>query len=131
MTNYGTITNASVNTKVHSYAFTLTRAAQDSANLYACLKGSLEPAALKQLLSEKAKYTLTRSAIPGAPAGTPTDITYDSLTFLWRIVQKSTAQTNATLGVIVHYLTNLKDVMTEVDSDISKFNTNINTKLSS
>jgi hypothetical protein len=131
MTNYGTITNASVTTKVNSYAFTLTRAAQDSANLYACLKGSLEPAALKQLLSEKAKYTLTRSGVPGAPPGTATDITYNGLTFLWRIVQKSTAQTNATLGVIVHYLTNLKEVMSEVDSDISKFNTNINTKLSS
>jgi hypothetical protein len=34
-------------------------------------------------------------------------------------------------GVLVNYLTNLKDVMVEHKSDIKEFNTNVNTKLSS
>jgi hypothetical protein len=72
-----------------------------------------------------------RAEVVGAPAGSDMDKIYDSIIFLWRIVQKFTAHTNATIWVIVHYLTNLKDVVTNVDLDIGKFNTNINTKLGS
>jgi hypothetical protein len=87
MTNYKTTTNTSMTMKVHS-----------STNLYACFKGSLELAALKQLLYEKKKGTLMRANVAdGMPARLATDKTYDGLTFLWRIVHKSTAQTNATL----------------------------------
>jgi hypothetical protein len=128
--NYGTITDASISAKVQTYAFAATRQAQDSANLFACLRGSLEEKALKDLLSEKPKYTCIRSNVPVAPAGNADDEVYSGLTFLWRIIQQSTAQTNAMVGVLVNYLTNLKDAMMEHKSDIKEFNTNVNTKIS-
>jgi uncharacterized protein (DUF2164 family) len=92
----------------------------------------IEDKALKDMMSNKAKYAvITMANVPGAPAGAPADTRYDGLTFLWRIIQQSTAQTNTTVGVLVNYLTNLKEVMIEHNFDAKEFNTSVNTKLSS
>jgi hypothetical protein len=130
--NFGTIMDASISVKVQTYAFQATRQKQNSVNLFACLRGSLEEKALKDLLSKKPKYTFITRNIPVAPAGNVDDEVYNGLTFLWQSIQQYTVQTNATVGMlIVNYLTNLKNYMVEYKSDIKEFNMNMNTKLSS
>lgn len=126
-TSYGTLTRASIVAHVHAYAFREQRNAQNSANLYTCLKSSLSEAALKELLSSKVDYTVTARSVFQAPAVMPANVTadqetYDGVLLLWSIIQSSTAQTNATIGVIIERLSNLKQTMMEKDSNIKEFN---------
>jgi hypothetical protein len=56
--NYDAIMDASILANVQTYAFAASQQAQDSASLFACLRGSsLQEKALKDLLSKKPKYT--------------------------------------------------------------------------
>lgn len=61
-----------------------------------------------------------------APAGGNDDENISNgVLFLWSIVNHTTAKTNATISVIIEQLTNLPSLMTEVNSDINAFNTNV------
>jgi hypothetical protein len=45
--------------------------------------------------------------------------------FLWCIINRSTANTNATISTIVRKITHLREVVVEKDSNVTAFNTNV------
>ena len=112
---YGTINQEAVKNKVLTYAFQDTRNAQDSSNLFQCLEHSLTDDALNTVHAEKESYTITRRDVPQAnERGHPTDTFKDGLLFLWTIINRTTARTNATISVIIDKLTNLPSLMSDM-----------------
>jgi hypothetical protein len=124
--NYGVITKEAVRTFVLTYMFQDTRAAQDSHNLYMCLEASLHKEARATLYAESENYTVQRSDVPNAlPGGHIEERRRDGVLFLWMIVNRTTAKTNATISTIVRQLNHLTDVMSEHNSDVNAFNTHV------
>lgn len=124
--DYGSITQQSVINHIHAYAFQNRRVAQDANNLFKCLEASLTEDALNTLYAEKEIYTLWHRDVLTAPhSGNDEERIRDGILFLWLIINHTTAKTNATISVIIEQLTNLPSLMTEVNSDINAFNTNV------
>jgi hypothetical protein len=123
--NYGVLSYASIEAHANTYMFRETRAAQDSHNCFCCLEASLTKDARTTLYAERDKYTIRRStllaAVAGAniPAGDPNERRRDGLLFLWCILDRTTAKTNATISTIVRQLNHLAELMTEHNSDVS------------
>jgi hypothetical protein len=129
--HYGTITQQSVRAHAHTYAFQNQRSAQDANNLFKCLESSLADDALNTLYAEKEIYTLRRGDVALAPAGNAHELIRDGVLFLWSIINHTIARTNATISVIIEQLTNLPSLMTEVNSDVNAFNTNVRSLVNS
>jgi hypothetical protein len=55
----------------------------------------------------------------------------DGLLFLWCILDRTTAETNATLSTIVRRLNHLAELMSEHNSDVAVFNTQVRQLLNS
>jgi hypothetical protein len=129
--NYGVVTYESTKTMANSYMFQPTRAAQDSHNMFSCLEASLTNDARTTLYAEQDKYTLRRGtleALPGStiPAGgDANERRRDGLLFIWCILDRTTAKTNATISTIVRQLNHLAELMVEHDSDVAEFNTHV------
>lgn len=130
--NYGTLTYASVLTHVQAYAFTDSRSAQDSTNLFNCLENTLTKEAMATMYAERQLYTLTRAGVVAAGIaagglipGADTDEFRDGVLFLWAVINRTTAQTNATISAIINQLTRLNIAMEESKHDIKEFNTKI------
>jgi hypothetical protein len=133
--NYGTLTLPSVLAHAQAYAFTNQRQAQDSNNLFKCLESTLTEAAMRTMYAERHLYTLTRrevaaarAGVAGAPAtlpGNDEDEFRDGVLMLWAIINRTTAQTNATISAIINQLTRLNNIMEESKHDIKAFNTSI------
>ena len=135
--NYGVVSYESVQNKVFSYAFRAQRQNQDSHNCFCCLEASLTKDARTTLYAEREKYTLTRGNVAVTPAGLtipagdPTERRRDGLLFLFCILDRTTAKTNATISTIVRQLNHLAELMTEHNSDITVFNTQVRRLLNS
>jgi hypothetical protein len=137
--HYGSLSYASVLQQVHSYAFRECRLAQDSKNLLNCLESSLSDDARTTVYAERKNYTIKRgdvdasqaliaAAIP-VPAGDADDEIRDGVLFLWSIINRTTAKTNATISGIIFSLTHLDNIMAEHHNDITSFNTHVRTLL--
>jgi hypothetical protein len=83
------------------------------------------------LYAESATYTYRRRDIQVPVIGNADDKRRDGMMFLWTIINRTTARTNATIAVIIHQLNNLEAVMTEENSDITAFNTKVRKLLNS
>jgi hypothetical protein len=132
--NYGTLTYASVLAHANTYAFQDQRLAQNSTNLFNCLEASLTKEAMATMYAEKHLYTLTRGAVrlatPTLPVGgNDSDVYRDGLLMLWAVINRTTAQTNATISAIINQLTRMNTIMEDSKHDIKQFNTNVRTLL--
>ena len=82
--------------------------AQNSAQLYHCIKNSLTLEAERKILAERNQYHLD-----GVPSGT----------LLFKLlIQKATIDTWATSSLMRENLSNLHSYMTTVKSDVEEFN---------
>jgi hypothetical protein len=123
---YGTVSMATAQAKALTYMFANTRQAKDSFNLYMCLEASLSTEARIAAYAESSTYTFQRGQVPGAVAGgDPNEQRRDGLMMLWTIVNRTTAMTTATISVLMEQLNNLTNAMTEVNHDITAFNTKV------
>ena len=136
--NYGVVSYQSVQNKAFSYAFRGQRPNQDSHNCFCCLEASLTKDARTTLYAERDKYTITRGDVMATPAGLtippggdPTERRRDGLLFLYCILDRTTAKTNATISTIVRQLNHLAELMSEHNSDITVFNTQVRRLLNS
>lgn len=136
--NYGTLTHASALTHANKYAFQESRLAQNSTNLFNCLEATLTKEALAIVNAEQHLFTLTHGnvvlanpAVGAVPAGAATDEFRCGLLLLWSIINRTTAQTNATISAIINQLTRMNNIMEEQKHDIRQFNTSIRTLLNS
>jgi hypothetical protein len=136
--NYGVLSFESIETMAHTYMFQEVRAAQDSHNCFCCLEASLTKDARTTLYAERDKYTIRRGTLAATPAGAGIpqggDINErrrDGLLFLWCILNRTTAKTNATISTIVRQLNHLAELMSEHNSDVSVFNTQVRRMLNS
>jgi hypothetical protein len=126
--NYGLLTEVMARDHAQTYMFFYNRAAQDSHNMYHCLEASLTPEARQILYSEQAKYTFRRADAtnaPQVPNSDPEEKRRDGLMFLWCIIDRTTATTNATISTILRMITHLREIMVEKDSNVTAFNTNV------
>lgn len=124
--NYGSITQQAVTSHAHAYAFQQQRVSQDSNNLFKCLESSLTEDALNTLYAEKEISTIRRGDVPTAPPGGNNEEKFrDGVLFLWSIINHTTAKTHATISVIIEQLTNLPSAMSEFNSDVNAFNTQV------
>jgi hypothetical protein len=100
--HYGTVTEAEILAKLQSYMFQNLRATQDLHNAFQCLEATLTPEARLIVYAERHKYTIRRGDVPNAIAsGDPEERRRDGLMFLWCILNRTTAKTNATIANIV------------------------------
>jgi hypothetical protein len=132
--NYGVLTYDSIQAMAHAYMFREVRAAQDSHNMFCCLEASLT----KDARTTWDKYTLRRGTIAALPAGAQipaggdvNERRRDGLLFLWCILDRTTAKTNATISTIVRQLNHLAELMSEHNSDVAVFNTQVRRLLNS
>ncbi len=133
--NYGTLTYSSVLAHAQAYAFTNDRQAQDSTNLFKCLEATLTEEAMRTMYAERHLYTLkrgdiiaVRANVANAPAtlqGRDDDEFSDGVLMLWAVINRTTAQTNATISAIINQLTRLNTIMEDSKHDIKSFNTSI------
>ena len=133
--NYGTLTYTSVLAHAQAYAFTTDRQAQDSNNLFKCLEATLTEEAMRTMYAERHLYTLkrgdiilARANVANAPATLPgrdDDEFSDGVLMLWAVINRTTAQTNATISAIINQLTRLNTIMEDSKHDIKVFNTSI------
>ena len=135
--NYGTLTHASMLTHANTYAFQESRLAQNSTNLFNCLEATLTKEALATVNAEQHLFTLKRISVVAAnpagavPGGADNDEFRCGLLLLWSIINRTTAQTNATISAIINQLTRMNNIMEEHKHDIKQFNTAIRTLLNS
>jgi ABC-type transporter Mla subunit MlaD len=136
--NYGTITYPSILAHANSYAFQDVRLAQNSTNLFNCLEATLTDDAMATIYAEHHIYTLKRGSVRASqpvgtnyPAGNDTDEFRDGLLLLWTVINRTTAQTNATISAIINQLTRMNSIMEESKHDIKQFNTTVRTLLNS
>jgi hypothetical protein len=131
--SYGSITKESVDAESRLRIFADNRNTQDTINLFACLEETLTTEARDTLYAESASYTYTRRdvQVPAVPGTDPNEKRRDGMMFLWTIINRTTARTNATVAVIIHQLNHLEAVMTEANSDITMFNTRVRKLLNS
>jgi hypothetical protein len=133
--NYGTLTYSSVLAHAQAYAFTNDRQAQDSTNLFKSLEATLTDEAMRTMYAERHLYTLrrgdiiaARANVPNAPATLPgrdDDEFSDGVLMVWAVINRTTAQTNATISAIINQLTRLNTIMEDSKHDIKGFNTSI------
>lgn len=124
---------------MQSYAFRDGRLAQDSKNLLNCLESSLTDLAKTTAYAKRQKYTITRGSVRTAqaviagaaavPLGDDTEEIRDGVLFLWCIINRTTAKTNATISGIIYNLNHLVNIMVEHNNDINAFNTHVRTLL--
>jgi hypothetical protein len=120
------VTEAEIMAKVQTYMFQNLRAPQDSHNAFQCLEASLTSEARLVMYAERDKYTIRRGDVPNAvPGGDPEERRQDGLMFLWCIINRTTAKTNATITNIVRKINNLRYLMIEKDSNVMAFNTSV------
>ena len=134
--NYGTLTYASVLAHAYTYVYRDNRLSQNSTNLFNCLETTLTKEAMTTMYAEKHLYTLTRGVVRNAlPAGTIAaggndEATFrDGLLLLWAVINRTTAQTNATISAIINQLTRMNTLMEDSKHDIKQFNTSVRTLL--
>ena len=133
--NYGTLTYASVLAHTYTYAFQDVRLAQNSTNLFNCLEATLSKDAMSTIYAEQHLYTLKRGVVRAAtPVGTivggnDNDVYRDGLLMLWTVINRTTAQTNATISAIINQLTRMNTIMEDSKHDIKQFNTSVRTLL--
>jgi hypothetical protein len=131
--SYGTLTRQSIDAEARAHIFAENRRTQDTINLFACLEETLNQEARDTMYAESDTYTYRRGDIlVPLPAGMdPEEKRRDGVMFLWSIINRTTARTNATIAVIIHQLNHLESVMTESNSDITTFNTKVRKLLNS
>jgi hypothetical protein len=136
--NYGVLSFESIQAMTHTYMFREVRAAQDSHNCFCCLEASLTKDARTTLYAERDKYTIRRGTLAALPdgvniphGGDVNERRRDGLLFLWCILDRTTAKTNATISTIVRQLNHLAELMSEHNSDVSVFNTQVRRLLNS
>lgn len=113
MENYGDIPLEDVTVTVGTYLHTQTRLAQESTQLYYCLRNSLSEAGLARVSVFEDTYIIN-----GIPAG---------MVFLKVIIAESDVDTYATATYIRNQLASLDEYMETVSSDITKFNLHVKT----
>ena len=129
--NYGSLTYASVLDHCYTYVFRDNRLSQNSTNLFNCLEASLTKEAMVTMYAEKHLYTLNRGVVRQAlpmgtiAAGKDNAIYRDGLLLLWAVINRTTAQTNATISAIINQLTRMNTLMEESKHDIKQFNTSV------
>jgi len=111
LTEYGRISVEQVRTNAQVYFGQPVRAAQDDRMLYNCIMESLSKEAKDKVLLLTSEYH-----IGNQPCGA---------LFLKVVIRESHVDTNATLRHIRAGLSSLDSYMTQVDSDIDKFNQHV------
>ena len=131
--SYGSLTKEAVERAVKGHIFAENRKTQDTINLFACLEDSLTLEAKETLYAESESYTYMRNEVQTpVPDGLDgTEKRRDGLMFLWTIINRTTARTNATISVIIHQLNHLESEMNEAGSDVKVFNTKVRKLLNS
>jgi hypothetical protein len=130
--SYGTLTRAAIDAAARARIFADTRHTQDTITLFASLEETLTQEARDTLYTESANYTTYRWGDTQVPVvGNADDKRRDGMMFLWTIINRTTAWTNATITVIIHQLNHLEAVMTEENSNITAFNTKVRKLLNS
>jgi hypothetical protein len=131
--SYGSITRESIDAAAQAQIFAENRNTQDTINLFACLEETLTQEARDTLYAESEGYTYRRGdvQVPAIAGTDPNEKRRDGMIFLWTIINRTTARTNATVTVIIHQLNHLEAVMTESNSDITVFNTKVRKLLNS
>lgn len=115
MDNFGDFTLDDVIATARTYIQTPTRIAQESAQLYFCLRNSLSEAGLARMAVHETTYTVN-----GIPSG---------IVFLKVLIAESDVDTHATASHIRMQLQELDQYMESVSSDIIKFNLHVKTLL--
>lgn len=108
ITQYGQISFEQVHDHVMSYNNLHNRAAQDSHQLFLCLMATLTEEAKVHMTTFKRQYTINN--------------VHSGVALLKLIIAESYVDTNATTRLIRGRLSSLRNYMTEVNSDIEKFN---------
>jgi hypothetical protein len=131
--SYGTLSRESVEAAARAQIFAENRRTQDTINLFTCLEETLSQEARDTLYAESATYTYRRGDVQNnvQPGQDPNEKRRDGMMFLWTIINRTTARTNATSAVIIHQLNHLEGVMTEENNDITAFNTKVRKILNS
>ncbi len=111
VTEYGRLSLEAVTAHVNTYIGAQTRQAQNSYNMYHCIMNSLNETARQKVMLLEDQYTVN-----GIRSGA---------CLLKVVIRKSYLDSNATTKMIRKFLSNLKDYMTSVDSDIEKFNDHV------
>jgi hypothetical protein len=136
--NYGSLSRADILAFIATYAFREGRLVQNSVNLFNCLESTLTPEALNILYADRHVFTVKYSEIsamqptpnPNPMAnGNPDDEFRDGVLFLWAIINRTTAQTNATVTSILDQLSSMTTIMEESKNDIKVFNTSVRSLL--
>jgi hypothetical protein len=124
--NYGTIERTSTEEHALTYMFHNSRAAQDSHNLFTCLKASLTVSARTALYAESDLYTFRRGDVPGAlQGGDDNEKQKEGLMLVWLIINRSTSMTTAKLSELIDQIFNLPGLMQESNNNIQAFNTQV------
>ena len=106
--HYGTLTVDSIRAHATNYIGTPTRNAQNSDQIYQCLKNSLTPTAKNSVQTKIKTYTVN-----GVP---------DGLLYFKAITQTVQVDTRATAATIKNKLMSLDSLMLECNQDVQSFN---------
>jgi hypothetical protein len=124
--NYWTISKEDVDAPARTYMFHDMQAAQDSFNLFICLKASLTTSARTALYAESSTYTYQRGDVVGAvQEGDAEERRQDELMFLWAVINQTISMTTEWLSVLLDQIFNLPGLMQGNNHDVQMFNTQI------
>jgi Ni,Fe-hydrogenase I large subunit len=90
---------------------------------------------MNTMYAERQLYTITRISVrmanPGinVPQGNDDDEFRYGVLLLWTIINRTTAQANATISAIINQLVRMNNLMEENKNDIKAFNTAVRTLL--